>query len=155
MWSDSWVQTIHRIFKRNILSYNNKKKEIIEFLSHCCLLVFSKIKITKVTMFLKKGLGGLRCDNSFKQKIKFKINLLEWRCGSVKKWRRKYMIPFRALVPCGSIAFYIHHIAVETSLAQIPVDLGRLSIASQSRIIHCSFSHNIERPENVTEKPQL
>ena len=65
------------------------------------------------------------------------------------------MIPFRALVPCGSTVFYIHHIALGTSLAQIPVDLGRLSIASQSQIIHCSFSHNIERPENVTEKPQL
>ena len=44
------------------------KKEIIEFLSHCCLLVFSTIKITKVTMFLKKGLGGFRCDDAFKQK---------------------------------------------------------------------------------------
>ena len=65
------------------------------------------------------------------------------------------MIPFRALVPCGSTVFYIHHIVVGTSLAQIPVDLGRLSIASQSRIIHCSFSHSIERPEIVTEKPQL
>jgi len=54
-----------------------KKKEIIEFLSHCCLLVFSTIKITKVTMFLKKGLGGFRCDNAFKQKVKFKINFLE------------------------------------------------------------------------------
>ena len=65
------------------------------------------------------------------------------------------MIPFQGLAPCGSTAFCMHHITVGTSLAQIPVDLGRLSIASQSRIIHCSFSHNIERPENVTEKPQL
>ena len=57
--------------------YHTTKKEIIEFLSHCCLLVFSKIKITKVTMFLKKGLGGFRCDDAFKQKVKFKINFLE------------------------------------------------------------------------------
>ena len=45
-------------FLKEIFYHTTKKKEIIEFLSHCCLLVFSKIKITKVTMFLKKGWGG-------------------------------------------------------------------------------------------------
>ena len=66
-------------FLKEIFYHTTKKKEIIGFLSHCCLLVFSKIKITKVTMFLKKGLGGEggRCDDAFNQKVKFKINLLE------------------------------------------------------------------------------
>ena len=48
--------------------HHTTKKEIIEFLSHCCLLVFSTIKITKVTMFLKKGLGGFRCDDAHSSK---------------------------------------------------------------------------------------